>query len=319
MSNYLGSKCIMCGQEFKENDDIVVCPDCGTPYHRECFIKNGKCVNEKLHESGESWREETESERSKTGYKKCPYCETVNKPHSIICEHCGAPLVESLNKQMGPSGGENASGGPFGQQSGANGPYGGGFAFDPNDKCCGMDPEEEFESVKLKDVADFVGKNQMYYLPFFKRIKDTGQKISINIVSFFFPQFYFANRKVWLWAIISILLTTLFSVPYFIYLMVNAGMTGGFLEGINIESTSFAVVYNTANLLNFGFQALMLMFSNWIYYRHVIKKLKQKKLAGESRVNENFLESGGTSMASVFISLAVQTFIVGAIILLFTQ
>ena len=34
MSNYLGSKCIMCGQEFKENDDIVVCPDCGTPYHR---------------------------------------------------------------------------------------------------------------------------------------------------------------------------------------------------------------------------------------------------------------------------------------------
>ena len=147
----------------------------------------------------------------------------------------------------------------------------------------------------------------MYYLPFFKRIKDTGQKISINIVSFFFPQFYFANRKVWLWAIISILLTTLFSVPYFIYLMVNAGMTGGFLEGINIESTSFAVVYNTANLLNFGFQALMLMFSNWIYYRHVIKKLKQKKLAGESRVNENFLESGGTSMASVFISLAVQT------------
>ena len=69
MSNYLGSKCIMCGQEFKENDDIVVCPDCGTPYHRECFIKNGKCVNEKLHESGESWREETESKGVKPDIK----------------------------------------------------------------------------------------------------------------------------------------------------------------------------------------------------------------------------------------------------------
>lgn len=317
MSNYLGSKCIMCGQDFKENDDIVVCPDCGTPYHRECFIKNGKCVNEKLHETGESWKEEADTARTDAGYKKCPYCENVNKPHSIICEHCGAPLVESLNKQMGSASKETASGGAFTQQGASNGAYGSAFAFDPNDKCCGMDPEEEFDSVKLKDVADFVGKNQMYYLPFFKRIKDTGQKISINIVSFFFPQFYFANRKVWLWAVISILLTTLFSIPYLIYLMVNAGLTGSFLESINIDSKGFAVIYNAANFLNFGFQALMLLFSNWIYYRHVIKKVKQKTLIGEASTSDSFLSSGGTSTASIFIFLAVQMFITALIILLF--
>ena len=45
MSNFTGSKCIICENEFNDNDDIVVCPECGTPYHRECYQKEGKCVN----------------------------------------------------------------------------------------------------------------------------------------------------------------------------------------------------------------------------------------------------------------------------------
>ena len=32
MADYTGKKCIVCGGVFSENDDIVVCPECGTPY-----------------------------------------------------------------------------------------------------------------------------------------------------------------------------------------------------------------------------------------------------------------------------------------------
>ena len=36
MSNYTGCKCPVCQQPFTETDDIVVCPECGAPYHRAC-------------------------------------------------------------------------------------------------------------------------------------------------------------------------------------------------------------------------------------------------------------------------------------------
>ena len=31
MARYTGNHCPVCEQEFTDNDDIVVCPDCGTP------------------------------------------------------------------------------------------------------------------------------------------------------------------------------------------------------------------------------------------------------------------------------------------------
>ena len=34
MARYTGNHCPVCEQEFTDNDDIVVCPDCGTPSPR---------------------------------------------------------------------------------------------------------------------------------------------------------------------------------------------------------------------------------------------------------------------------------------------
>lgn len=41
--------CPVCNNAFKDGDDVVVCPDCGTPHHRECWKITGKCFNENLH------------------------------------------------------------------------------------------------------------------------------------------------------------------------------------------------------------------------------------------------------------------------------
>ena len=35
-------KCPVCGEQFKKGDDIVVCPECGAPHHRECYEKEGR-------------------------------------------------------------------------------------------------------------------------------------------------------------------------------------------------------------------------------------------------------------------------------------
>mgnify|MGYP000169958290 CR=1 FL=1 len=41
MPKYYGCPCEGCGKPLTLQDDIVVCPDCGAPYHRTCYEKNG--------------------------------------------------------------------------------------------------------------------------------------------------------------------------------------------------------------------------------------------------------------------------------------
>lgn len=46
--------CPVCNENFDENSDVVVCPDCGTPHHRECWFKNNGCFNVARHSENEN-------------------------------------------------------------------------------------------------------------------------------------------------------------------------------------------------------------------------------------------------------------------------
>ena len=50
---YINYKCPVCNNQFTEDDDVVVCPECGTPHHRECYIQNGNCANADKHGTNE--------------------------------------------------------------------------------------------------------------------------------------------------------------------------------------------------------------------------------------------------------------------------
>ena len=53
--NYKNKQCPVCKNLFKDSDDIVVCPDCGAPYHRECYNETKKCIYEDKHGNGFSY------------------------------------------------------------------------------------------------------------------------------------------------------------------------------------------------------------------------------------------------------------------------
>ena len=40
--------CPVCEKKFENGDDIVVCPECGTPHHRECYDSLGRCFYGRL-------------------------------------------------------------------------------------------------------------------------------------------------------------------------------------------------------------------------------------------------------------------------------
>lgn len=46
--------CPVCNNKFTDDDDVVVCPECGTPHHRNCYFSNGGCFNADKHNSDEN-------------------------------------------------------------------------------------------------------------------------------------------------------------------------------------------------------------------------------------------------------------------------
>ena len=52
MPKYYGCPCEGCGKPLTLQDDIVVCPDCGAPYHRDCYEKLGRCIHAPAHAAG---------------------------------------------------------------------------------------------------------------------------------------------------------------------------------------------------------------------------------------------------------------------------
>lgn len=101
---YKGNICDGCGKAFEENDDIVVCPDCATPQHRECYEKNDKCVNSHLHGEDWSWKGQTvrsvpsilnknKEEKPDIETSPCPNCGHENPKGAKECENCSMKLV----------------------------------------------------------------------------------------------------------------------------------------------------------------------------------------------------------------------------------
>ena len=97
---YSDYKCDGCGKVFLDDDNIVVCPECATPQHRECYNEKGGCVNGHLHSEDFQWQGEkvaTEKTPSAPAEKReetvrdlvCPNCHYANPHGSTSCHKCG--------------------------------------------------------------------------------------------------------------------------------------------------------------------------------------------------------------------------------------
>ena len=99
MGKYTGCQCIICQKVFENDDDIVVCPDCGTPYHRSCYQSAGHCINQPLHAVGGSWQSIQDEHRRKLGGIECPHCGYVNLPDAVnFCKYLPILKMQAIWK-----------------------------------------------------------------------------------------------------------------------------------------------------------------------------------------------------------------------------
>ena len=130
--DYIGNKCPVCDKYFHIGDDIVVCPECGTPHHRECYENLSKCANDNLHSQNYDYAKDDKNDGN-SDVAICKKCGYQNDKQAFFCNKCGFPLNENAqnsqangmpfqNQNVNPNNqnGQNVNFGGFGYRSNAN-------------------------------------------------------------------------------------------------------------------------------------------------------------------------------------------------------
>lgn len=300
MQNFLGNSCPYCGKEFTSDDDIVVCPECGTPHHRSCYNEHSVCANEEKHSENFEWKSAATSSSRKTEHSEkqtdetvvCEHCGTVNPSASHYCLSCGAHL-NTAKKHTGS-------------------------------------PEEEFrrertriftesfsanfEGVTAKEAAIYVHNNVGYFLPRFAAFSK-GAKFDTNFSAFLFSYFYLFYRKMYGLGITVLAATSILSIPTFLLdfqLLQEEYVKMGLLSEIiwQVPHQDALSVYSViATMLIWVIRIALMMFCNRIYYRKTIDNIKKARVTlankDEKTIAAFFTKKGGTTIVAPIIIIAL--------------
>ena len=251
--------CPICGQPLQEGDDLVVCPDCGTPHHRTCWKAHGQCGCPELHASAAPVPPEPDTPENSPEHtaknvqppvsgptpspKVCPYCRADNDADARFCHQCGHPL---LTAQDLPDGIQVVS-----------------------DPLGGIAPDEQIDGVPAKDIAEVVGPRSAHYLRIFSVLNKVKRAFPLNLTVLFFDIPWFFTRKMYLQAIGITLVELALAAPA-IWGVVMTAIAG---EALHFSDT-FWTLYNLCRVLPWIFRIVLALFSNRMYMSHCVEKAR---------------------------------------------
>lgn len=315
--DFIKYKCPVCNEQFTKNDDIVVCPECGAPHHRECYELENRCFFEDKHSDDFSFEQlnNEENNADETAQDNdantvvCKICNTENPKETFYCCKCGAPLNEqdrqtaNSNQQNGQPGGF-----PFGV------PFGQTQVINPFDPMAGLKSDEIIaDNVTAGEMSKFVGKSTPYFLRIFSNIKKYN-KSRFNFSAFLFSGMYFLYRKmILLGSIFSILLIGFVVAEAYIQMQpfyqtasstvfnaVNSGQYIGSLLNIpGVDQKDLLITFIPAflELLRMVMMIVCGAIANRCYYKHCTKKINAVKADNTSDdVSKTLEEKGGVNL-----------------------
>lgn len=299
MSIYENNECPVCGKEFADGDDVVTCPECGTPHHRECYNSLGRCANKKLHGTDFVYKrnEKTAEEKNAPVAPEAAFNIANDGEHEPkVCKACGAEIPQ----------------GSFTCPECGNHQIDIEFNTDKLKKLyttnrTEVNPElekstEKLDDISMADAAAVVSVNTVKFLPKFKR----NRKLNWNWSAFFFGPLYLIFRKMYMpGALIMMLefasrlivsavfaeqLTPIMNALSSVYSSSNSMSTNEFREAIlEIAAMPEYQTYMLAASIIVGIMLIIniitaLLFDNF-YRKRVIKTVKdvdEKINMGES-------------------------------------
>lgn len=336
MSKFIGVPCPICNKSFTQNDDIVVCPICGAPYHRHCYNENSKCIFDNLHNEGKDWEiPEIKLPETAPAYEvkdqECMSCGVLNARSSLFCSSCGSSL------KMKPDVHNNR----INTNAQPNFPMNGfsAIAFDPLGGVPATDTIED--NINYGEVSKVVRQNTRYYIPIFNKIKNTNRS-SFNFSAFLFSGGWLLFRKQYKTGIIyTAIMFMLYLAQSFISLYISYPKITEMFEsaGITIDESGLTVEqmleYSAStnivgmdlliislptfiSILMFGIMLFLGIKGNRMYMKHCIKLINttRTKSTNLDDYNAHILEKSGVD-TTVTVCLLICYLIVSYIPLFF--
>lgn len=341
---YTNQKCQICNAKILEGDDAVICPDCGAPYHKECYKSSGHCAYEDKHAEGFEFKLEKEKGES-AGDKICTRCGSENPTDATNCQICGYPTLQ--NKKEGRDyhkkvnsldDDDNTTFKNINLPGGSRiHIIGAGY-----DSLGGVPKDSKIDGESAADVATVVGQNTNYYMPKFKNMSEQKKKASWNWPAFLIPHIWFFFRKCYLQGAAAFMITIALNLVFtftgnrVIELIGAASATEPItaVDLINMINSAMqnselapkliylSVISFIALIIMIGVNVIWGVFANYIYKQKVIDTVRDKnEMAKEENLsgNERIMllgKSGGVNLILPLIVLLFSSEIVELIYLI---
>lgn len=305
---YLNQKCPICEKEFANNDDIVVCPLCGTPHHRDCYKKNGECGNFDEHNKGFRWTPVEDAPQQAT--------EQTN-----IWQ--GQPFAPQPTSQPVPQ---------------AQFPP---IFLNGAEQLYQEFPVELDDDILTVEAADFVQQNSKKYLRNFFCLK--AKKNTFNWAAFLFAPYWFFYRKLYkfgaIFLAIGLLLNIGFSLlpPVQNYYNDLTEWTEKYQNMAELTEDEMMAAYNEQSevfvknvagaglvllqgTLELAIQIFIGFKANKWYYDHTVQNMRKIK-SETPDVNQRrllFFKVGGASMGATFLAILAERIVIMVVEMLLT-
>ena len=321
MTRYTGNHCPVCEQAFTDEDDIVVCPDCGTPYHRACWQKVGVCMHKSEHAAGFEWQPEVGPDADKAAHEAtCPNCGTHNTPGAVRCAHCGCPLPKAPDPITAKTDDEKSvpiyarDPSVVNNSRTAPGPHIDTFGTGEDGGIYRREigPEDPIDGIKAKDWAAFVGRSPMYYLMQFFRMSETKQKVTLSLSAFLFGPAYLFYRKMWKQGLLATLVMIVLSIPGFMSIIATFNPT--FFGSLPLGWLPAA--YTIGEIGIWAFKVILGMFAVSWYHDSSKAQIEEIYMAcpeGDGRT-ELLLQRGGTNLLAALLYFGIMCLLQVAIL-----
>ena len=298
MADFIGSKCPVCQVGFTQEDEIVVCPHCGAPHHRNCYKETGHCHFESEHESGFEWR----SEKECANKKKCLNCGAMNGEDVSSCINCGKSLEEEKFEDGGEE--EEPQRDWLGDGRGFTGVYSIGASASAH-----LD-SEKIDGVPVGDIRKFVGRAGEYYVPIFYTLKKLGRSMSLNFMAMIFHGMWFCSRKMYgrgLFMIVLMLVAYAVRAMTMVAVPELAETTLFSDPSLFTSKVSLMTLYVIANVVQYGVIIVSGLFGNKMYMETSIKRVKRinAKSQNADQFNKKLANKGSVSLPALTISATI--------------
>lgn len=310
MQEYINKCCAQCGEKFKEEDDIAVCPHCGTPVHRSCWT--GHCPNEEKHSLGYDWdKENSEEKPSESRFKNpspladqtvCSICHNPIDDRAVHCPDCGAPMhMKCFLENKGCPNSEHHDGSYYDEDSLLNKDGTPKIYVDSFDSFADKvkkHPVRDRETgepltcmgVTQAELVHFLGKDYITtprYMGIFMRMAMTGKKVAFNLWQGLLMPYYQFYQRMLGPGLILFLLAFIISIPQeYVALQATLNMPAeaeqGFFSLFSAANTAaaeymlkspLAPVISVLSYVNLGIQILMAFFGDYLYMRWTVGRI----------------------------------------------